>query len=748
MALLALVVLGISFYGSSGWERLPEIPSGRRSEFYVLHESGQYKYGYDTGNGIAAKQSGDAANQVEGHYFYNTPEGKKIDLQYSAGIQGFVPNGLKNNQQPPSPSTPSENKNTLAYGSLNTDGSYKFGFKTDDQSRDESGDANNNVKGNYSYKNSAGSHDLSYVAGSETGFKPTGGSLAIPNGLPSAMNNMSPINNNPIGSNQQAPSQGSNTNTLAYGSLNPDGSYKFGFKTDDQSRDEAGDANNNVQGSYSYKNSAGSHDLSYVAGSETGFKPTGGSLSIPNGLPSATNNMSPINNNPTGSNQQAPSQGSDTNTLAYGSLNPDGSYKFGFKTDDQSRDESGDANNNVQGSYSYNNSAGSHDLSYVAGSVTGFKPTGGSLAIPNGLPSAMNNMSPINNNPTGFNQQAPSQGSNTNTLAYGSLNPDGSYKFGFKTDDQSRDESGDANNNVKGSYSYKNSAGSHDLSYVAGSETGFKPTGGSLSVPNGLPSATNNMSPINNNPTGSNQQAPSQGSNTNTLAYGSLNPDGSYKFGFKTDDQSRDESGDANNNVQGSYSYKNSAGSHDLSYVAGSETGFKPTGGSLAIPNGLPSAMNNMGPINNNPIGANQQAPSQESNTNTLAYGSLNPDGSYKFGFKADDQSRDESGDANNNVQGSYSYKNSAGSHDLSYVAGSETGFKPTGGSLAIPNGMKGIQNKISAVSNSQPISQARIGMPIQDTKFSQKFGNLVVHTYLPPSNEKHKFGYIFDTNH
>lgn len=60
----------------------------------VLHENGGYKYGYDTGDGNAAKQSGDSSNQVEGHYFYKNAAGQDVDLKYTAGVQGFVPENL------------------------------------------------------------------------------------------------------------------------------------------------------------------------------------------------------------------------------------------------------------------------------------------------------------------------------------------------------------------------------------------------------------------------------------------------------------------------------------------------------------------------------------------------------------------------------------------------------------------------------------------------------------------------------
>ncbi|GJQ83837.1 hypothetical protein Trydic_g5695 [Trypoxylus dichotomus] len=267
------------------WEALPDIPSGRRSEYYVLNENGEYKYGYDTGNGIAAKQEGDASNEVQGHYFYTGSSGKQIDFKYTAGAQGFIPEGFpvdpQNNidnsadttTEPPSENPIPTQANFDDIYVLNPDGSYRFAYATADQSRKEQGDSSGNVEGSYSYKNQAGNHDLSYEAGAEKGFLVTGGSLAVPNGLP-APNSEPTIT--PI------PSQPSFDDIYV---LNPDGSYSFAYAAADQSRKEQGDSSGNVEGSYSYKNQAGNHDLSYEAGADKGFLVTGGSLSIPNGLP-------------------------------------------------------------------------------------------------------------------------------------------------------------------------------------------------------------------------------------------------------------------------------------------------------------------------------------------------------------------------------------------------------------------------------------------------------------------------------
>lgn len=54
-----------------------------------------YKYGFDTGDNFFAKQSGNAQNQVEGHFKYNLNGGKTVDVRYTSGVQGYVPSGLE-----------------------------------------------------------------------------------------------------------------------------------------------------------------------------------------------------------------------------------------------------------------------------------------------------------------------------------------------------------------------------------------------------------------------------------------------------------------------------------------------------------------------------------------------------------------------------------------------------------------------------------------------------------------------------
>ena len=84
-----LIVAQLFAASAFSWE-LPIIPAGRRAQYYVLHGDGGYKFGYDTNAGSSAQAMADAANEVQGGYSYNGPNGP-FSLTYTAGVGGFVP---------------------------------------------------------------------------------------------------------------------------------------------------------------------------------------------------------------------------------------------------------------------------------------------------------------------------------------------------------------------------------------------------------------------------------------------------------------------------------------------------------------------------------------------------------------------------------------------------------------------------------------------------------------------------------
>ncbi|CAO1358918.1 unnamed protein product [Diamesa serratosioi] len=744
--ILCFVALTSGVIGDEHWKSIPEIPTNRRTQFYVLHDDGSYKYGYDTGkDGSYAKQKSSAANQVEGYYGYPNVDGNIVNIKYTAGVQGFVPENTQSasgHAKVWSASSQSQyqapaviKQSTYQDSNDNSDASYSLSYNAGDHSRTENSDASGNVKGSYSYTNEAGNHDLTYVAGPETGFVVTGGSLSAPIG--GSTKSYGSSSSHASGSSWQQ-KQGGNSQSSSWDSSSngpaTDGSYSFSYNAGDSSRKESGDAAGNVQGQYAYTNEAGNHDLTYVAGADTGFLVTGGSLAEPNGFPIG------------GSTKSSGSSSS------HASGTTDGSYSFSYNAGDSSRKESGNAAGNVQGQYAYTNEAGNHDLTYVAGPETGFVVTGGSLSAPNGLPigGSTKSSGSSSSHASGSSWQQ-KQGGNSQSSSWDSSSngpaTDGSYSFSYNAGDSSRKESGDAAGNVQGQYAYTNEAGNHDLTYVAGADTGFLVTGGSLAEPNGLPIVK----------TVSIQQTNNQDSWNNQLDTGAANEDGSYSFSYNTGDHSRSESADAAGNVKGQYAYTDDAGNHDLSYIAGDQTGFQVTGGSLSVPNGLVGKNINV----KNSYGNTQSSYGGSSNSQS-GYASQADDGSYKFSYNTGEHSRNEVGDASGNVQGSYSYQSESGNKDLHYKAGQE-GFFVTGGNLApktdlntiVPSGnsddgsykVADHGDHVKPPTQYLPPSHA-LPAPISTYKHKKLTNNdALVQIYLPPAHS-HKYGYIYDTKH
>lgn len=577
----------------------PAIPAQGRAEYYLLQNDGSYNYGYDTGNGIYAKQTGSKDNEVQGSYTYNS-NGELINVKYTSGVQGFMPElpgGLKVVPLA-APLTPVlqantglnnivvESVRTASPDENNGDKTYSFAYQSDNHERQESSDGAGFVKGRYSYTDETGTHNLEYKAGPDTGFEVIGGSLAQPNGL---------LGKQSSSSSKTWTQQTAVPAVVLTKSSENDGSYSFEYNAGDSSRQENADANGNVRGRYWYKNEAGNHDLSYIAGADTGFQVTGGSLAAANGLSDEYNARLALSKTVPASKASwsvaeahkayiEPQAGLAVKTSFDEGQNNDGSYSFEYHTGDSSRKESADAGGNVRGSYSFTNEAGNHDLSYIAGADTGFLVTGGSLAQPNGLSEEFNLRSAEKWRSTEHQKMLTQSGPSSAVLVKTPVNPanDGSFSFEYDAGDSSRKESGDAGGNIRGSYTFSNEAGNHDLSYVAGADTGFQVTGGSLATANGLSDAFNAKSaaawrskPMTKSHV---QQLPL--SSGHSVSEG--NTDGSYSFEYQTNDQSRKESADANGNVRGRYSYMNEAGNHDLTYVAGPNTGFLVTGGSLA----------------------------------------------------------------------------------------------------------------------------------------------------------------------
>ncbi|TDG50803.1 hypothetical protein AWZ03_002792 [Drosophila navojoa] len=72
---------------------------------------GNYRFSYETGNGIKAQEEGTVKNKgsaneipsVMGSYTYTNPEGELVEISYTADENGFVPSGAALPTPPPIP---------------------------------------------------------------------------------------------------------------------------------------------------------------------------------------------------------------------------------------------------------------------------------------------------------------------------------------------------------------------------------------------------------------------------------------------------------------------------------------------------------------------------------------------------------------------------------------------------------------------------------------------------------------------
>lgn len=72
---------------------------------------GNYRFSYETGNGIKAQEEGTVKNKgsaneipsVMGSYTYTNPEGELVEITYTADENGFVPSGAALPTPPPIP---------------------------------------------------------------------------------------------------------------------------------------------------------------------------------------------------------------------------------------------------------------------------------------------------------------------------------------------------------------------------------------------------------------------------------------------------------------------------------------------------------------------------------------------------------------------------------------------------------------------------------------------------------------------
>uniref|UniRef100_A0A182JYI4 Uncharacterized protein n=1 Tax=Anopheles christyi TaxID=43041 RepID=A0A182JYI4_9DIPT len=306
--------------------------------------------------------------------------------------------------------------------------------------------------------------------------------------------------------------------------INPDGSYSFSYYTPHSSREETGHSNGNVEGSYGFQNDGAKHNFSFTAAPDVDLRSSIGDAraGTPNpdeygpqsvhsrarlplvpgtpfegavdeqtrtadGFPVSVERSQDRDRWPTRSGidgvgsdvlMQNSEAGNDESSLAVVGL-PKASTEASDASQPTTRDQV--VRGSTEPKVNYNGGANELDgrLAGFDGTATTARPLGGSveqvMARPvNDVPSYSND---IDRNGMQYNG------------GVGTIPVDRSYRFGYQTPDATRQEAADRAGNVRGSFSYNNEAGRNDLQYVAGAGMGFRPTGGSLSVPNGLPGA-------------------------------------------------------------------------------------------------------------------------------------------------------------------------------------------------------------------------------------------------------------------
>lgn len=307
---------------------------------------------------------------------------------------------------------------------------------------------------------------------------------------------------------------------------------------------------------------------------------------------------------------------------------------------------------------------------------------------------------------------------------------DASYQFNYNTGDSRRQEAADAAGNIKGQYSYTNEAGQHDLKYIAGAETGFVVTGGSLAIPNGIDGGATVRQLQGTSSTITHAVKSNQLIN-------SPNSDGSYTYSYNTGSSTRP----AHSNTE----YINTSGWKSKQFDS-------------------PVVVYNVDDISSSNFG---ESWSDDSASH------VSSDASYQFAYNAGDSARQESSSEDGTVSGQYSFTNEAGQHDLQYHAGAGTGFVVTGGSLSVPNGIDGgatvrqlagktdLNAGWSTAQSYQHNSQDNIGAPSAQissgnngqNKLEYQVGGSALHrngdsgqfllTKMLPTLGNSKFGYI-----
>uniref|UniRef100_A0A1B0B972 Cuticle protein 6 n=1 Tax=Glossina palpalis gambiensis TaxID=67801 RepID=A0A1B0B972_9MUSC len=219
----------------------------KANSYFYMSPNGDYRYAYRTTTGMESGQSADATNEVKGYYMYYN-EGIPFMVKYRAGVQGFQPEII--------PLAKLYQKQVINLKGTNSE--YPLHFS-------------NMRRPTATTPHIANVESLPYSSESSTAVSISSSSNHHYQ-QPLTLGEVTELNNLSL----------SQAVTESEPDYEPDMQYKrpysFAYRGEQSSHSESSDNLGNVVGSYSYRDDAGYHDLSYKAGDNIGFVVLGGNL--------------------------------------------------------------------------------------------------------------------------------------------------------------------------------------------------------------------------------------------------------------------------------------------------------------------------------------------------------------------------------------------------------------------------------------------------------------------------------------
>ena len=590
MVLSTTVVIALSFPSPDGQYNIPDVGSGQRSQFYVLHSDGTYKYGYDTGDGAFESVKTQAAGDVTGKFGYTDPDGNEITLEYDTTSGGFVARG--DHLPQPSPELTQALASVVRssapfidpLASDDTDPSYDFKFQSENYTRNEISDEDGSVTGSFSYLDEFGrTRTYRYRAGAGIGFVIEGDDIpqdanSIAASASSQASNFRTSTN--FGSSHSGTRAGSQTRTRV-------GSHS-GTRAGSQTRTRVG-SHSNVRANNQYSSNVGAHTSSSNRASRFGGHSSSHQSS------QRTSQFNSGNAAISSQSSQAPR---------------DASYSFSYNAEDHSRSETSDPDLNVQGSYSFIGDDGQErTLNYVAGTGTGFQAEGAHLPVA----------------------------------------PDADFGNRISSTSSSSSRNRVSSNTISTSTRQRPSTFRQSQSSSVGASSAHRQQ--SYQAPSASSSSSNRFSTSQSFSGSNNAFRASSASSGNQFEEANIrsssSPDGSYSFSYDSSSQSRSESGDNQNNVRGNFAFvaDDDGQQRQIQYEANAQTGFIAEGAHIPVGPEVPGAPSGQ------PTGRIVPVPEVRFD-DPLA--DSDSDASYDFKFDSETYSRSETSDADGNVSGTY----------------------------------------------------------------------------------------------